>query len=415
MNIKKVLTLIVAFALCITLLTACDNEEERQRVAYAYGLEDSPYDLTEALTTDSLKELCADYFMLGVGLTGNATSTGAVNSLEYMTVAKYHFNSVTLTNLMKPTFILDKDGCVKYAEKGKEEAVAVQFSSVDPTLQWCLDNGVQMRGHTLVWHAQTPDWFFRVGYDSEADYVDYDTMLARLDSYIEQVLTYIQDKYPGVIYAWDVVNEAVDPGSAAPGSYFACRTWHDGGANGWYKTLGEDYVELAFKSARKYADEDVKLFYNDFNTFQGGKHENIINLCKHLNELGLIDGIGMQGYWGIDWPNVNDVENAIKNFAELGLELHVTELSIGVDNLSDKNLEIQAKKYEEYFKMFQRLDTAGGGPANITSVTLFGLQDGFVMYNSDDTTTRLFDTNFKPKPCFYRVQEVMEDLYYVVK
>lgn len=415
MNIKRILSIVLACALCLTLCTACSKEEERQRIEYAYGLEDSPFDLTEALTTDSLKDLCADYFMLGVGLTGNATGTAAVNSLEYMTVSKYHFNSVTLTNLMKPCFILDQGGCVKNAEKGKETETAVKFDSVDGTLQWCLDNGVKMRGHTLVWHAQTPDWFFRVGYDSANDYVDYETMEARLADYIEKVLTYVQEKYPGVIYAWDVVNEAVDPGSAAPGSFFACRTWSGDGANGWYKTLKQDYVELAFKYARQYADPDVKLFYNDFNTFQGGKHENIINLCKHLNELGYIDGIGMQGYWGIDWPNVRDVENAIKNFAELGLELHVTELSIGVDNLSDKNLKIQADKYEEYFKMFQRLDTAGGGPANITSVTLFGLQDGFVMYGNDDSTTRLFDKNFKPKPCFYSIQEVMEDLYYVVK
>lgn len=415
MNIKRILSIVLACALCFTLCTACSKEEERQRIEYAYGLEDSPFDLTEALTTDSLKDLCADYFMLGVGLTGNATGTAAVNSLEYMTVSKYHFNSVTLTNLMKPCFILDQGGCVKNAEKGKETETAVKFDTVDGTLQWCLDNGVKMRGHTLVWHTQTPDWFFRVGYDSANDYVDYETMEARLADYIEKVLTYVQEKYPGVIYAWDVVNEAVDPGSAAPGSFFACRTWSGDGANGWYKTLKQDYVELAFKYARQYADPDVKLFYNDFNTFQGGKHENIINLCKHLNELGYIDGIGMQGYWGIDWPNVRDVENAIKNFAELGLELHVTELSIGVDNLSDKNLKIQADKYEEYFKMFQRLDTAGGGPANITSVTLFGLQDGFVMYGNDDSTTRLFDKNFKPKPCFYSIQEVMEDLYYVVK
>ncbi len=411
MNIKRIITFVIALAMCLTICTACESESKK--IEYAYGLEDSPYDLTEALTTDSLKDLCKDYFMLGVGLTGNAIGTAAVNSLEYMTVAKYHFNSVTLTNLMKPTFILDKDASQKNAEKGDETVPGVRFDSVDPTLQWCLDNGVQMRGHTLVWHAQTPDWFFKEGFSDNGAWVDYDTMSARLDSYIKQVLEYVQKEYPGVIYCWDVVNEAVDVDSAAPGSLFACRTRDGNRDNPWYKTLGEDYVKLAFISARKYADPEVKLFYNDFNTFQSGKHDAIYRLCDTLNDLGVIDGIGMQGYWGIGWPGLNDIENSIKDFARLGLELHVTELSCGVDNLSKENLEIQADRYEEYFKMFQRLDTTGGGPANITSVTLFGLQDGFVMYGSDDETTRLFDTNFQPKPCFYRIQEVMDELYYV--
>ncbi len=414
MNIKRLISIILAAMLLLTICTACESGSKKAQVKYEYGLEDSPYDLAEALTTDSLKDLCKDYFMLGVGLTGNAIGTAAVNSLEYMTVAKYHFNSVTLTNLMKPSFILDQDGCIENAKDGDETVPAVKFDSVDPTLQWCLDNGIQMRGHTLVWHAQTPEWFFKEGFENNGAWVDYDTMAARLDSYIKQVVIYCQEEYPGVIYAWDVVNEAVDIESADPNSYFGVRTKHDGTKdNPWYVTLGEDYVELAFTSARKYCDPEVKLFYNDFNTFQSGKRDNIYNLCKSLAEKRIIDGIGMQGYWGIGWPGLSDIESAIIKFATLDLEIHVTELSCGVDNLSKENLEIQADRYAEYFKMFQRLDTMGGGPANITSVTLFGLQDGFVMYGTDTETTRLFDTKFQPKPCFYSIQKVMDELYYV--
>ncbi len=414
MKYKRILSILLTAMLLMSICTACESESKM--IQYEYGLEDSPYDLTEALTTDSLKELCKDYFMLGVGLTGNAKSTAAVNSLEYMTVAKYHFNSVTLTNLMKPTFILNQDGCIANAKAGKETIPAVQFDSVDGTLQWCLDNGIQMRGHTLVWHTQTPEWFFKEGFENNGAWVDYDTMAARLDSYIEQVVTYVQEEYPGVIYAWDVVNEAVDVGSAGAGSYFAVRTKHEGNKdNPWYVTLGEDYVELAFVSARKYCDEDVKLFYNDFNTFQSDKRFNIYKLCRELDKKGLIDGVGMQGYWGIGWPSISDLEASIKHYSELGLEIHITELSCGVDTLSKENLQIQADRYADYFEMFQRLDTTGGGPANITSVTLFGLQDGFVMYGSDNETTRLFDTNFQPKPCFYSIQKVMDELYYVVK
>lgn len=404
---KRLAFILLATVICLSAFTGCVDKDK-------YSIpEDSPYNLNKALTTESLKELCADYFMLGVGLTGNAIGTAAVNSPEYMAVSEYHFNSVTLTNLMKPCFILDHEGSMKNAEKG-DDSPAVKFDSVDPTLEWCLDNGVQMRGHTLVWHTQTPEWFFRENYSDSGDYVDYDTMAKRLDSYIEQVLTYVQKEYPGVIYCWDVVNEAVDVDSAAPESYFACRTKHEGDKdNPWYMTLGEDYVELAFTSARKYADPEVKLFYNDFNTYQFDKRFNIYKLCNELKKKGLIDGVGMQGYWGMGYPNLSDLESAIEAYAELGLEIHITELSCGVDDLSEENLEKQADRYADYFKMFQRLDTAGGGNANITSVTLFGLQDGFVMYGSDDSTTRLFDTNFQPKPCFYSVQKVMKEEYKV--
>ncbi len=403
---KKLALVLTALVICLGAFSGCADTDK-----YAIP-EDSPYNLNKALKTDSLKELCEDYFMLGVGLTGNGIGTAAVNSPEYMAVSEYHFSSVTLTNLMKPTFILDQEGSIKNASKG-DETPAVNFDSVDPTLEWCYENGIQMRGHTLVWHTQTPDWFFREGYSSSGDYVDYDTMAKRLDSYIEQVLTYVQKNYPGVIYCWDVVNEAVDVGSAAQDSFFACRTRCDGKDNPWYVTLGEDYVELAFRSARKYADPDVKLFYNDFNTYQFDKQFNIYKLCNYLDDLGLIDGIGMQGYWGIGYPSLSDLETAINSYAELGLEIHITELSIGVDNLSEENLEKQADRYAEIFSMFQRLDTQGGGKANITSVTLFGLQDGFVMYGSDDSTTRLFDTNFQPKPCFYSIQKVMKEEYKV--
>lgn len=376
---------------------------------YDFDYTKSKYNLKEIMTADSLYELCEDYFMLGVGLTGNGRSTGAVNSAEYMAITYKHFNSVTLTNLMKPSYLLNQSASIKNASSGKNTTPAVSFDAVDDTLKWCYENGVQMRGHTLVWHTQTPDWFFREGFKSDGAYVDYDTMAARLDSYIKQVMTYCQNKYPGVIYAWDVVNEAVDPDSADPKSYFGVRTKHEGTKdNPWYVTLGEDYVELAFTSARKYADDDVKLFYNDYNTFQSVKRDNIYKLCKKLADKGLIDGIGMQGYWGINWPNLSDVETAINKFATLGLEIHITELSVSVDDLSAQNLKTQATKYEQIFKMLLRCDTAGGGKANITSVTLFGLQDGFVMYSSDTTTSRILDKNFEPKPCFDSIYKVLK-------
>ncbi|MBQ3028892.1 MAG: endo-1,4-beta-xylanase, partial [Lachnospiraceae bacterium] len=216
--------------------------------------------------------------------------------------------------------------------------------------------------------------------------------------------------YPGAVYCWDVVNEAVDEGMGDPNSYFLCRTQCDGKPNPWYQTLGEDYVEQAFRSARKYAAEDVKLFYNDFNTYFTAKRDAIYRLCEHLKEEGLIDGIGMQAYW--TGASTSAIELAIKRFAKLGLEIQITELSIDAEELSETQLKKQAERYGSLFYMLGYLDTQGGGPANITAVTLFGLQDGFVMYNGTDTTTsRILDKDFQPKPAFERIARIMENTY----
>ena len=334
----------------------------------------------------------------------------AIHSKEYMAVTKKHFNSVTLTNLMKPCFILDQKGSLENAKNG-EDTPALRFDDIREILQWCLDNGVQMRGHTLVWHTQTPDWFFREGFTNDGAYVDRETMLARLDSYIGGYMTFCQENYPGAVYCWDVVNEAVDPDRGDENSYYHCRTEIDGGVNPWYAVVGDDYVEQAFRIARKYAAEDVKLFYNDYNAYETRKCQYIYNLCEHLAEEGLIDGIGMQGYWSLTYPSTNTIELAINKYAELGLEIQITELSVGVDNPTPEEFDKQASRYSSLFFMLSKLDQDGGGKANITAVTLFGLMDGYVLYDSDSTNTRIFDTNFQPKPAFHMIKKTMSYSY----
>lgn len=383
--------------------SGCKNS----KIPDEYDFSDSKFDMTEALTTESLKSLAKDHFLLGVGLTGNAPATAAVNSPEYMAVVKTHFDTVTLTNLFKPAHILDKSG----SQNSKDGMPAVSFDAVKPTLEWCYNNDIKMRGHTLVWHTQTPEWFFREGYQDDGKYVDKETMTARLNSYIEQVLTYCNENYPGVVYAWDVVNEAVEPANNNKDSYFMCRTKHgDGAPNGWYETLGEDYVVLAFEAARKYASPETKLFYNDYGNQDETKRFNIYKLLKELKKKELVDGVGLQGYWGVGWPSIQNLEETIEQYAAVGIEIHITELSVGIDSIYNKDeLKKQADRYAELYRMFLRLDDSNGGIANITNVTVFGLQDGFVMYGTDKETTRFFDTNFQPKPCFYSVQEVLKN------
>jgi endo-1,4-beta-xylanase len=372
------------------------------------------YDITASVSGTPLKDAYQDYFKIGVGLNGSSIATDTVNSRAMTEIIKYHFNSVTYSNLMKPAYFLDQEGSIRNYEDGDPEP-AVRFDSALKGLEFCQSTGIRMRGHVLVWHNQTPDWFFRTGYKDDGAYVDKETMLARLESYIRQVLEFTQTQYPGVVYAWDVVNEAVEnnPGGYEQESGFNIRTkFHGGQDNPWYKVVGPDYVEKAFEYARKYADPEVKLFYNDYNTFQPTKTQAIFKLVSHLNNKGLIDGIGMQGYMDLNYPGIEGgtdcFKTALLKFAELGLEIQITELSIKANDTSAKAFQRQGERYEAVFKVLTEVDSADGQGANITSVTVFGLMDNYLFYDHDTTNTRLFDGNLQPKPSFYSVLGVAE-------
>jgi len=357
-----------------------------------------------------LKDLCSDYFRIGCGITGFNEANSALKVPKYMKIVKEEFSSCTSTNLMKPAYVLNQTLSQRNQTKGTEQP-GLNFAVIDPTLQWCYENGVQVRGHTLVWHAQTPDWFFKEGYKSDGAYVSREVMIARLDSFIQQYMTYVQENYPGTVYCWDVVNEAVDPDKGDRATDFSCRIQNGENDSGWYQTIGTDYPEVAFTIARKYAAKDVKLFYNDYGTIGNPKREYIYNLCKSLKEKGLIDGIGMQGYWDLKNPNLSEIKEAINYYAELGLELQLTEWSIPVKDETPQSFYEQAERYASVFKLLQALDTAGGGNANINCVSFFGVQDHYVLYPDDKNNTRLWDKDFKPKPVYYAIQDVFK-LYY---
>ncbi len=370
------------------------------------------YDIGPATSGIALKDGFEKYFKVGTALNGAALETGTLRSEAMTEITKYHFNTVTYSNMMKSCYLLNQNGSIKNVAEGNPEP-AVSFDTVIEGLEFCKENGIGMRGHTLVWHTQVPDWFFREGYTNDGAYVDRDTMLMRMESYIRQVLTFTQENYPGVIYCWDVVNEAVEiaVGSYETESGFKVRTQSGDGRNLWYDVIGWDYWVKAFEYARKYAAPDVKLFYNDYNTFMSEKTDAICKLASYLKERGLIDGIGMQGYMDLSFPNIygsSSFATALTRFGKLGLEVQITELSISCPDNSAESYEKQAKRYRSVFSALIANDTDHGGEVNITSVTFFGLMDQYMFYAGNTDYARLFDKDLQPKPAFYSILDFAE-------
>ena len=343
--------------------------------------------IVDSKIVPSIAEVYKDYFSIGVSVVNSDLASPAKTEL-----INKHYNSLTMGNEMKPDAILDYETCVSDLDK-YNECPAVKFDRAKTGLDYAKENNIPLRGHTLVWHSQTPSWFFKVDYsrDSDAELVSKEVMLKRMENYIRQVMEYTNENYPGVIYCWDVVNEAMLTGDGQENGYRTKDSL-------WYQTCGEEYVEKAFEYARKYAPEGTKLFYNDFNTYETPKTFAICNLLEKLIEQGTVDGMGMQSHIGLDYPQMSSYEAALAKFGALGLEIHVTELDM--KNV-EQNYDAQASKYKRLFMIYKNyVDT---GRANITNVTFWGVSDASSWLDEPDAKAypMLFDGYLAPKSAFY--------------
>lgn len=336
----------------------------------------------------NLKTAYEPYFKIGA-----AISRYNLHVPAHMKLLTSQFNSFTCENDMKPMFYLDKDTNKNDPEK-YNLAPALKFDAAIPYLEFAKANGISMRGHTLVWHNQTPKWFFHEKYNENFPLADRETLLARLESYIHGVLDFVQTNYPGVIYAWDVVNEAVDDGAFRKSV--------------WTKTVGEDFFIKAFEYARKYAAPGVALFYNDYETSQEWKRDFIIaNVLKPLMEKGLVDGMGLQSHLLMDHPDTDNYRTALEMYGALGLQIHVTELDMHNADPSDESMKALADRYAEFFRIY--LDAKNSGKANITSVTFWNLLDEnswLSGFRRETSYPLLFWKNCEAKQAYYSVLEL---------
>ncbi len=348
----------------------------------------------------SLKDVFAPYFDIGCAGTASEIAPAPGKAL----ILK-HYNCITFGNELKPDSVLDYDATASYMEANGGDQVnpQVNLRAARTLLEFARDNNIPVRGHTLVWHNQTPDWFFKENYstDSGAAWVSKEIMLQRLENYIKNLMALLETDYPTVeFYAWDVVNEAVDPNTSTgmrnPGSNNTTS-----GSSPWMQTIGSDYIEKAFEYARKYAPEGCKLFYNDYNEYETTKSNFIYNILENLKGKGLVDGMGMQSHWTMDYPNISMFETAVRKYASLGLEIQLTELDMKQPDNSANALSLQAARYKLLMNKCVSLKEEG---INITAVIFWGITDETSWLGGYPL---LFDGEYKAKPAFY---SIIEDL-----
>jgi len=350
--------------------------------------------------------LRADYE--GAFLVGTAVNEAIVagESSKLQQIAIRQFNSITAENVLKAEVVNPRPG-------------VYDFAAGDAFVEFGEKHGMFIVGHTLIWHNQTPPWFF---HDNNGQPNTVEAQKEVLRRQIEKVA----GRYKGRIHAWDVVNEVIDnDGSYRP------TTWVKGIGD------GDELVKLAFKYASEYAP-GAELYYNDFNAWRPTKRDGIVRMVKMLQDAGIrIDGVGIQGHWGLNYPKNEYIEAAIDAYAALGVKVMITELDVDVlpltkegqiigtgmlhpqfqleefktfldpyqDVLPSAQQTALANRYTEFFEIFHRKRD------KIHRVTLWGIHDSMSWKNDYPIPGRtnyplLWDRTLQPKPALEAVLQV---------
>jgi endo-1,4-beta-xylanase len=334
-----------------------------------------------------LKAIFKDKFYVGVALNAKQIWGRDTAALQ---IVNTHFNSVVAENCMKIKSLQPKEG-------------QFQFKEADKFVDFGVSKGMFIIGHTLIWHSQAPDWFFK---DQNGEEVSREVLIERMKKHITSVVS----RYRGRVKGWDVVNEAIlDDGS-----------WRK---SKFYNIIGEDFIRLAFEFAHA-ADPMAELYYNDFSMAQEGKRQGVVNMLRKLKTQGVkVTGVGMQGHLSLIYPKIGDFEKSILAFSAEGVNVMITELDITVlpsprrnmgadvnqnyeykkeinpyaDGLPENVAEQLAQRYLEFFRLFLKHED------KISRVTLWGVTDADSWLNNWPVFGRkdyplLFDRQYKAKP-----------------
>lgn len=297
-----------------------------------------------------------------------------------------HFNALVAGNAMKPDTIAPNEGSYNF-EPGDKIATFAERTNRN------------LRGHTLVWHNQTPSWFFTDPEDPSKP-ASKELLLAREKAYIQDVVSH----YQGQVRSWDVVNEVLSDGSGL-------RTGDEGSR--WYEIAGEEYIEKAFIWAHE-ADPDAELVINDYG-LEGNrsKRESMYSLVKRLKAKKIpVHAVGLQMHISINNPPTAEIEKTIERFASLGVKVVVTELDVSIYDGDSEDfkeatpeiLKAQAKRYQELFSIFKKQAAKG----RLDTVILWGTADDDSWLDDFPVPGRknaplLFDRDLQAKPAYWGI------------
>ncbi|MGX7828529.1 endo-1,4-beta-xylanase [Actinokineospora sp. 24-640] len=325
----------------------------------------------------AVKDVLAEHFAIGAAIE-QAQLLGNHGQL----LAR-HFSTVTPGNDLKWSATQPAEGDFR-------------FTAADQLVSWARANGVAVRGHTLVWHNQTPAWVFTdaEGNDLTATPEDKALLLARLDTHIRAVMGHYGQDIP----VWDVVNEVID------------ETQPDGlRRSRWYEITGLDYIRTAFRVAREVAPE-AQLVINDYNTNVPAKRDRLHDLIAQLRAEGVpVDAVGHQTHVNVDWPSTAETEAMLLKFAPLGIDQQITEMDVSIYTSGGESFPTppadrllkQAYRYRDLFEVYKRHSD------KISSVTLWGLADDATWLDTFPVTRKdaplLFDTRLQAKSAYWGV------------
>ncbi len=351
--------------------------------------------VSTAAAEPTLREVFKDDFTVGVALNSRQVSGRNEKAAE---LAGKQFNSITAENDMKWQLV-------------HPEPDRYRFEAADAYFEFAKKHDMEVIGHTLVWHSQTPRWVFQ---GADGGDPTREELLERMKEHIFKVA----GRYKGRVKGWDVVNEALS----------------DGGEDilrdsPWRRIIGDDFIDHAFRFARE-ADPQAELYYNDYNLEIPRKRDNCVKLVKGMLERGVpIDGIGTQSHFQLGFPPLGDIEKTIVEFSKLGMKVMVTELDVDVlprnrpgvadigsreqganpytDGLPDEMQKKLAERYADIFEIYLK------HRKHVTRVTFWGLDDRQSWLNGFPVRGRtnhplLFDRQLNPKPAFTAVVKLGE-------
>ncbi|MEE1785794.1 endo-1,4-beta-xylanase, partial [Streptomyces sp. SP17BM10] len=278
---------------------------------------------------------------------GTAVASGRLGDSTYSTILDREFNMITPENEMKWDTTEPSRG-------------SFNFAPADAIVGHASAHGQRMRGHTLVWHSQLPDWVKSL--------TDATTLRGVMDNHITTEMSH----YKGTIYAWDVVNEAfADDGSGR----------HRGSV--FQNVLGDGFIEEAFRTARN-TDPSAKLCYNDYNieNWSDAKTQGVYRMVKDFKSRGVpIDCVGFQSHFGTGGPPAS-FQTTLSSFAALGVDVQLTELDI-----AQASGNAYATAVQDCLNV-----------TRCTGITVWGIRDSDSWRSGENPL--LFDRNGTKKPAY---------------